>query len=81
MTKMSLTFIIAALKAEKFQKPKCVLFFETPCSKVWIYVDDHPGTSLKLTYKVTWMVIVLTWVTVNDTLQIDKNYSPLTLYR
>ena len=31
MTKKSLTFIIAALKAEKFQKPKCGLYFETPC--------------------------------------------------
>ena len=32
MAKMYLTFIIAALKAEKFQKPKCGSFFETPCT-------------------------------------------------
>ena len=30
MAKMYLTFIIAALKAEKFQKPKCGLFFKHP---------------------------------------------------
>ena len=29
MAKMYLTFIIAALKAEKFQTPKCGLFLET----------------------------------------------------
>ena len=33
MSKMYSTFILAALKAEKFQKPKCGSFLETPCSK------------------------------------------------
>ena len=41
MANMYLTFIIAALKAEKFQKLKCVLFFETPCIFVMI---DKSGT-------------------------------------
>ena len=31
MAKMSLTFIITASKAEKFQKPKWSILFETPC--------------------------------------------------
>ena len=38
MANMYITFIIAALKAEKFQKPKCGLFVETPCRFILTYI-------------------------------------------
>ena len=50
MAKKYLTFIIAALKVQKFQKPKCVLFFETPCSMRAKNQCKRPGISCDLIF-------------------------------
>ena len=44
--KMSLTFIIAALKAEKLQKPKCGLFFKHPVQKKSALYGSFVGSAL-----------------------------------